>query len=195
MDKTEVRVGAIGIDKDTGDSVILLKDVDNRRALPIWIGLPEARAISNALRSVISPRPSTHDLLFATIRQLGCEIKEVFIVDLKNDAFIAEIILRRAGGRERDRERDLDVDKAKRKEPTITLDARPSDAIALATMCEAPVFVATHIMAQVGISANPEKDHAEAMEFKNFIDSVNASDFKLAGVTESDFSPDEGSEH
>ena len=195
MDKTEVRVGAIGIDKDTGDSVVLLKDVDNRRALPIWVGLPEARAISNAIRSLISPRPSTHDLLFATIRQLGCEIKEVFISDLKNDAFIAEIVLRRAGARERDRDREMDQDKSKRKEPTITLDSRPSDAIALATMCDAPVYVATHIMAQMSISANPEKDQLEAKEFKDFIENVKASDFKLAGVAESDFSPDENSEH
>ncbi|MBS1989879.1 MAG: bifunctional nuclease family protein [Cyanobacteria bacterium SZAS LIN-2] len=187
MEKTEVHVGAIGIDKDSGDSVLLLKDTNNRRALPVWVGLPEARAISNAIRNIVSPRPSTHELLFATILQLGCEIKEVVITELKNDAFIAEIILRRAGAREKEKERrmlaeeGLPMSKNRRKEPTIVLDARPSDAIALALMCDAPVFVAAQILAEVGISVNPEQDQKEAAEFKEFLENVKASDFKLAG--------------
>jgi hypothetical protein len=170
MKMMEMRVGAIGIDPQTGDSVILLKDIENRRALPIWVGLSEAKAITSAMRNISSPRPSTHDLLFSSIKQLGYHIKEVVITDLKVDTFLAEVVLRPAG--------------APSEAPTVTLDARPSDAIALAALCHAPVFVAPHILTQVGIAANPEQDHKDTLQFKEFIEQVKASDFKLAGRLE-----------
>ncbi len=142
MKMMEMRVGAIGIDKDSGQSVVLLRDIDNRRALPIWVGLAEVKAITHAVRNVVSARPSTHDLLYTAITQMGLEIKEVVIAEIKGDTFLADIVLRRL-------ESEDDND-------TITLDARPSDAIALAAMCEAPVLVAQEVLAQAGISANPE---------------------------------------
>jgi hypothetical protein len=167
MKMTEMRVGAIGIDKDSGQSVVLLRDFENRRALPIWVGLAEVRAISNAVRNVMTQRPSTHELLYTTIKQLGHEVREVKIAELKGDTFIAEITLRRMGA-------DVTEDT-----PTTTLDARPSDAIALAAMCSAPVYVATDLLARQGISANPERDQKEASQFKDFIDNLKASDFNL----------------
>jgi uncharacterized protein len=170
MKLMEMRVGAIGIDKDSGQSVLLLRDVENRRALPIWIGLAEVKAITHAVRNVVSARPSTHDLLYTAITQMGLEIKQVVIAEIKGDTFLADIVLRKI---------ESDDENA-----TITLDARPSDAIALAAMCEAPVLVTQEVLAQAGISANPELEEKEAMEFKNFVDAVKASDFNLAGKIE-----------
>jgi bifunctional DNase/RNase len=170
MKMLKMQVGAIGIDKDSGESVILLKDAENRRALPIWVGLPEARAITFAMRHVVSPRPSTHDVLLSTIRQLGCEVKEVVIADIKGETFVAEIVLRQLG--------------ASSEIPTISVDARPSDAIVVAAICDVPVMVAPHILAQAGIAANPERDYKDRLEFKEFVESVKASDFTFAGKVE-----------
>jgi bifunctional DNase/RNase len=167
MKMTEMRIGAIGIDKDSGQSVVLLRDSENRRALPIWVGLAEVRAISNAVRNVITLRPSTHELLYTTIKQLGHEIKQVTIASIKGDTFLAEIVLRKSGS------------DAATEMPTTTLDARPSDAIALAAMCNVPVFVATDLLVKQGVSANPERDHKEAAEFRDFVENVKASDFNL----------------
>ncbi|MBU6452198.1 MAG: bifunctional nuclease family protein [Cyanobacteria bacterium REEB67] len=168
MKMIEMRVGAIGIEKDSGASVVVLRDLDNRRALPIWVGLPEAKAIGFAIRNVKSPRPSTHDLLLDTIKQTGHKVKEIKITDIESDTFIAEIVL--TTGEEGSDE-----------EPAIVLDARPSDGIAIAMLCRVPLFVAPHILAEASISANPEADEAEAKNFKDFIDTVKASDFTLAG--------------
>jgi len=165
----EMRIGAIGIDKDSGNSVILLRDIENNRALPIWVGLPEAKAISMAVRKIRTPRPSTHELMQNSIEKLGYSIKEVVLSDIESDTYIADLILVRTG------QEDGDI---------VTIDARPSDAIALATMCGAPVMVAPHILAQASISVNPEVDAKEEREFKEFVQSVKASDFNLTEKVE-----------
>jgi uncharacterized protein len=169
MKMMEMRLGAIGIDKDSGQSVVLLHDTENRRALPIWIGLAEVRAITHAVRNVVTARPSTHELLYTTIKQLGYEIQAVSISEMKGDVFLADIVLQKIG----------------QEITTTTLDARPSDAIALAAFCDAPLYVASDILQKAGISANPERDHKETMDFRNFVEHLKASDFNLAGKTES----------
>jgi bifunctional DNase/RNase len=170
MNMIEMRVGAIGIEKDSGASVVVLRDLENRRALPIWVGLPEAKAIGFAVRNVKSPRPTTHDLLLDTIKQTGHKVKEIQITDIESDTFIAEIVLTN-----KDDEAEI---------PSLRLDARPSDGIAIAMLCKVPLFVAPEILAEASISANPEEDEKEANDFKEFVNSVKASDFTLSGRTD-----------
>jgi bifunctional DNase/RNase len=166
----EMHVGAIALDKENGTPIILLQDAENRRALPIWVGMPEAKAIGLALLDTKADRPSTHDLLLSAVKKLGYKVKEVVINDLDNGVFLAETVLDR-------------VCRLGDNRP-ITLDARPSDAIALATRCGVPLLVAPGILAQEGVPVDPDRDECETQDFRSFIERIHASDFKLAGPVE-----------
>ncbi len=200
MTMIEMRVGAIAVDAQTGAPIVLLSDPENKRALPIWIGLPEARAITLAANNVHSRRPLTHELVLSVIKQFGYVVKEIEIEDIRDDTYIAAIVL--APKNDKDGK------------SVMKIDARPSDAIALATIVGAPVLVASEIVAQasVDISAaenlangqqvgnqqegekirgsrsrltgknrrqDPELEERERQEFKEFLAGINASDFKL----------------
>ncbi len=110
--------------------------------LPIWIGLLEANAIDKEINAVPTPRPLTHDLLHAILSKMHVEVKEVRIVELKENIYYARIFLRS------DRE-------------AIEVDARPSDAIALALKSKAPVLVASEILAQQGVALVKKEARAE----------------------------------
>ena len=172
MKKMEMRIGAIGIDEKSGDPIVVLKDTENTRVLPIWIGLPEARAITLAANKVVSPRPLTHDLLYSTIEQLGYKVKEVVIDKIESHTFIATIYLHAPGS---------DVASA------LAIDARPSDAIALALKAELPLMVAENIVAEAGVSV--VQDAPKDEEFSEFVSSLKASDFNVVGKLE--LPPDE----
>jgi len=112
---------------ELGDSqIIFLKEIDGERTFPILIGLFEAKAIDDRLKGVKFPRPLTHDLLANTISAMGGTIEKVLISDLRDHTFIASLFVRRDG-------------------EVIEIDARPSDAIALATGTPAPIFVADKV--------------------------------------------------
>jgi uncharacterized protein len=166
----EMHVGAIGLDKEDGSPIIVLQDAENRRALPICVGMPEAKAIGLALIDAKANRPSTHDLLLTAIKKLGYKVREVTINELDNGVFLAEIVLDRVC-------RLGDI-------RPITLDARPSDAIALATRCGVPLLVAPGILAEEGFAIDPDRDECEAQDFKRFIEKVRASDFRSASPVE-----------
>ena len=127
----EITIDSVRISLMTQNRVVVLREADSQRYLPIWIGSPEADAITLRLQSIKVDRPLTHDLLYNTITTLGAEIEYIVINELKNDIFYAEIVL------------DLD-------EKEIRIDARPSDAIALAVRAEAPIYVAEDVMAEAG---------------------------------------------
>jgi hypothetical protein len=133
----EVKIAGIQVSLVSQNRLVLLKELEVERYLPIWIGPFEADAITIQLQSVEVARPLTHDLLKSAIEQLGAEILQVAITDLRNDTFYAEISLRVNGRR-------------------LAVDSRPSDAIALAVRARVPVFVADEVMEQAGIT--PEDD-------------------------------------
>ncbi len=133
----EVTIDSVRVSLMSQHRIVVLKETGSTRFLPIWIGPFEADAITIELQSVEVARPLTHDLLKATIEQLGAEILEVSITDLRNDTFYAEIALRLNGRR-------------------LAVDARPSDAIALAVRARVPVYVSPEVMEQAGIT--PEED-------------------------------------
>lgn len=164
----EMFVAGIALDARNGHPIVVLNDSTKRRALPIWIGMPEANAITRALDNLKPERPLTHDLLLNTIAALGCKVEKVEINELASNTYFATIILRPTAG-------------AQKPDETRPIDARPSDAIALALRAKAPIFVSAQVVADGTIPADMEKDEQEAEEFKKFIDGLKASDFHVKG--------------
>lgn len=118
----EMKVFGLAIDPVAGAPIVILKDLDGKRAVPIWIGLFEASAIATQLEKIDLSRPMTHDLLLNVITSLRARITSVVINDLKNNTFFATIHLEQNGAE-------------------LLIDSRPSDAIALALRASAPIFV------------------------------------------------------
>ena len=133
----EVTIDSVRVSLMSQHRVVVLKEADGERFLPIWIGPFEADAITIELQGVEVARPLTHDLLKSMIDLLGGEVTHVVINDLNNDTFYARIM--------------LDVDGEEQE-----VDSRPSDAIALAVRCSAPVLVEESVMERASIT--PEED-------------------------------------
>ncbi len=128
MEVKGVRVGTIG-----QSPVVILADKEGKKALPIWIGLLEANAIDKELKNITSPRPMTHDLLHSILDQVQVKVREVKIVDLKDNTYYARLF--------------LTLNKK-----LIEVDARPSDAIILALKSKTPIFVLATILDAQGIA-------------------------------------------
>ena len=139
----EVTIDSVRVSLMSQHRVVVLRELDGERFLPIWIGPFEADAITIELQGVEVARPLTHDLLKSMITLLGAEVQRVMINDLNNDTFYARIVL------------DVDGD-------DIEVDSRPSDAIALAVRCSVPLLVADHVMDKASIM--PEEDAREDSE-------------------------------
>lgn len=156
----EMKVMGIALDTRTGSPIVVLHDLDNRKALPIWIGSAEASAIIRKIENLIVSRPMTHDLIINMIKQTGYTLDKVEIADVENDTYYATLCLSDKEGNE------------------IEIDARPSDAIAVAIRIDAPIFVSASVLATGSVSTDPAKDEEEAQDFKNFVQSLKPSDFE-----------------
>jgi len=124
----EVKIGALIMDPNTNTPIVVLKGIDSETILPIWVGAYEANAIALEIEKIVPQRPMTHDLLRNFIVQSGFRVARVTITDLRENTFYAAIEL-------------LDTKGAK-----MTLDARPSDAIALALRMDSAVFVEQRVL-------------------------------------------------
>ena len=160
----EMIVGGLGFDERTGQPILVLSDREKRRALPIWIGQAEAIAISNGLEKVTGGRPLTHDLMLNVIEELGYEVERVEITALENHAYKASLNL---------------VSRTRTQKKKKSMDARPSDAIAIAVRANVPIFAAEALIKEGSIFIDEETEERDAEEFKKFVETVNASDFKL----------------
>jgi hypothetical protein len=118
----EVRVGGVAVDERSESPVVILEELGGSRKLPIWIGFPEASSIASQLEAVAAPRPNSHDLTKRLIDGLQGTITRVVVNDLAGGVYYARIVLARNGR-------------------SVEIDARPSDAIALALRFRAPLFV------------------------------------------------------
>jgi len=118
----EMTIKGLMVDPITNMPIIILRDKDGQRVLPIWVGVFEANAIALQMENVATPRPMTHDLLKNVISDLKADIQKIVVSDLRENTFYALIYLLVNG------------------EP-VAIDARPSDAIALALLAQAPIFV------------------------------------------------------
>jgi bifunctional DNase/RNase len=152
-----VRVHGLGLDQTTDQPIVLLKEIDGLRVLPIWIGQPEATAILISLEGITSPRPMTHDLLIAAIGAGGLSLVRVEITRLEDGTFYAVLVLEKEGA-------------------VLTVDARPSDSIALALRARCPMLVAESVLDAVGIVPDEEADQ-EIEKFRDFLESVDPEDF------------------
>lgn len=115
------------LDPSSNVPIVILKQEDSQVFLPIWIGVFEANAIALRIEEVETPRPMTHDLLHQTLETLGAAVEKIVISDLRENTFYARIHLSRNG-------------------EALEMDARPSDAIALAVRAEAPIFVSQPVL-------------------------------------------------
>jgi bifunctional DNase/RNase len=153
------RIHSLNVDATTNQPVIILRDPDTGRLLPIWIGHSEATAILLALQRIEPPRPMTHDLIVNAIRDLGFIIERIEITRLEESTFYAAVIVR---GEER----------------TIAIDARPSDSMALAVREHAPILVAEAVFDEAGLVPEEGYDEeAEVERFRDFLENVDPGDF------------------
>lgn len=155
----EMKVMGIAIDTRSGSPIVVLHDLENRQALPIWIGSAEASAIIRKIENIIVSRPMTHDLITQIVEATGFRIDRVEISEVEDDTYFAKICLQKEGEEEK------------------KIDARPSDAIAVAIRVNAPIMISTEVIAAGAISVNTQKDEEEAQEFKTFIQDLKPSDF------------------
>lgn len=149
-----VDVIGVRVEMPSNQPIVLLKEADGVRYLPIWIGAVEATAIAFAQQSLTPPRPLTHDLLAQTIETLGSELKQVLITEVRDGIFYAE--LKFVGGQ--------------------SLSARPSDALALALRAGAPILASEELLGEVGIEI-PDQSDDEVEKFREFLDQINPDDF------------------
>ena len=158
----KMKVAGLTIDPLTNTPIVILKDLDEKKAIPIWIGLFEASAIATELEKITFSRPMTHDLIYELLKTLGVEVVKVEIHDLRNNTFFANIHLLK------DNE-------------TLVVDSRPSDAIALALRANAQIFVDEKVIEK---SRNvdfgkkiTELDNLKDEKLKEFLENLSPEDF------------------
>ena len=156
----QMRVMGIAIDTRTGNPIVVLNDMENRKALPIWIGSAEASSIIRKIENLKVLRPMTHDLMINFIKATGYDIEKVEINDVDNETYFSTVYLSNSEGK------------------VLEVDARPSDAIALALRAEAPIYVTEKVLMDGSVTCDAQKDEEEAQEFRNFVQSIKPSDFE-----------------
>lgn len=138
-----VVVDSIRVSLLTQHRVVVLRETDSKRYLPIWIGPFEADAIAMAIQGHEPQRPMTHDLLKAMIGELDGQLNHILVNDIQDNTFFARIVIEQRGR-------------------TIEVDARPSDAIALAVRTDVPIYVEAHVLDQAGVFFDEEEGGAAA---------------------------------
>ncbi len=152
----EMTIKGVMVDPVTNDPIIILRDHDGQRVLPIWVGVPEANAIGLQIENVAPQRPLTHDLLRDVIHALDGSVEKVVVCDLKENTFYALIHLRV-------------------RDELVTIDARPSDAIALALRARAPIFVEESVMENARtIESAPDRTNTQRLQ--RWLESLDADD-------------------
>ncbi|MBH8576004.1 bifunctional nuclease family protein [Nostocaceae cyanobacterium CENA369] len=153
----EMKVAGIALDAITRSPIVLLKDASDRRALPIYIGQEQARAIMSALENQKPPRPLTHDLIVNILETWNMTLERVIIHSLQKDTFYAALIVQQG-------------------EVKKEIDARPSDAIAIALRTNTPIWVMEEVVADASIPVDRDADEAEQQAFREFISNLRPED-------------------
>ncbi len=166
MNLVEARVNGLILENKTQQNIVILREVDGERILPIWIGPNEAMAIRRVLAEDPFPRPLTHDLLFLIVEGLKAKIARVVIADLRENTFFASVYVQRES-------------------EVLAIDARPSDSIALALRARAPIFVNEKLLqpppkAEEAGSEEPQRELTEeekAEQLRRYLEKLNPEDF------------------
>lgn len=152
----EVKIRGLMMDPVTNMPIVVLKDVDSDALVPIWVGAFEANAIALEIEKIATPRPMTHDLLANLIRTLDGEVRRVVITELRDDVYYALIWMERSG-------------------ELISLDARPSDALALALRTDCPIFLSEQVLRTTRV-ANAGVESFSAEELRKWLENLNDED-------------------
>ena len=166
MNVVEAKVNGLILEHKTQQNIVILRELEGERILPIWIGPGEAQAIRRILSEETFPRPLTHDLLFLVVEGLKAKVARVVIADLRENTFYASVIV----------ERDGEV---------LSIDARPSDSIAVALRARAPIFVNEKLLQppprpEEGAGESPAReltDEEKAEQLRRFLEKLNPEDF------------------
>ena len=153
----EVRIRGLMMDPSTNMPIVVLKDVASETVMPIWVGSFEANAIFIEIEKVEAPRPMTHDLLRNIIHHLNAELERVVITELKDSTFLAVLWLRQG-------------------DEAITIDARPSDAIALALRADCPIFISEQVMQAAKLNTSGPPDGPTAEQLRGWLEGLNDED-------------------
>jgi len=151
----EMTIKGLMVDPITNMPIIILRDKDGQKVLPIWVGVFEANAIALQIENVSTPRPMTHDLLKNIIQDLEAAVTRIVVSDLRDNTFYAVIYLQRNG-------------------ETVAIDARPSDAIALALRAHVPIFVEEVVIDNAKTIETPEKADSERLQ--KWLESLDPDD-------------------
>ena len=154
-------ISILAFDSSTKSPIVILKEVDGERRLPIWIGILEASAIASELEGIKMSRPMTHDLLKDILELIDAKVNKVEVCDLKNNTYYALIHITHKG-------------------KEITVDARPSDALALSLRMNAPIFVSEEVInksRQIDLKAEPEDKSEQGKKWREILKKMNPEDF------------------
>jgi bifunctional DNase/RNase len=153
----EVRIRGLVMDPATNMPIVVLKEVASDTVMPIWVGIFEANAIAIEIEKVATLRPMTHDLTRNLIRHLNAQLERIVITELKEDTFLAVLWLRQGD------------------EP-ILIDARPSDAIALALRADCPIYVSEQVMQAAKLNTTGPPEGPTAEQLRGWLEGLNDED-------------------
>lgn len=162
----EMRVAGIALDAVTRSPIVLLKDSSDRRALPIYIGQDQAKAIIGALERQKPPRPLTHDLIYNLLETWQMKLERIIIHSLQDNTFYAVLCLCQG-------------------EVKKEIDCRPSDAIAIALRTNSPIWVMEEVVADASIPVDRDADEEERQAFRDFVSNLSPEDFIERGRSSS----------
>lgn len=154
-------ISGLTVDPVTNSPIVILKEIDGEETLPIWIGLLEATAIASELEGIKFSRPMTHDLFRNFLEMVGVQIQKVEVCDLKDNTYFA-IIHFSHEGRE------------------MTIDARPSDALAVSLRAKAPIFVSDEVIrksSQIDLKAEAQDKSEKGKKWQEILEGLNPDDF------------------
>jgi bifunctional DNase/RNase len=154
--EVEMKIRGLMMDPVTNMPIVILKDVNGNAVLPIWVGVYEANAIALEIEKVTTPRPMTHDLIKNVLLGLHTSVRKVVVNDLRDDTFYALIWLEQDG-------------------QTISIDSRPSDALALALRLDCPIFVEEDVLKSSKV-ANSTSEKATSEELRKWLENLNDED-------------------
>jgi uncharacterized protein len=158
MKEIEFKIKGLMMDPLTNSPIVVLQDTTSDTLLPIWVGIFEANAIALQIEKVDTPRPMTHDLMKGLLNQLNADVTKIVVTELKDNTFYAMIFLRVNG-------------------KTVTVDSRPSDAIALALRTDSPIFVTDEVLAKSASTSTPLSSQRSSPEdIKQWLENLNPED-------------------
>jgi len=153
----ELSLVGVRVELPSNQPIVLLREREGKRYLPIWIGVNEAQAIAIALQGIPTPRPMTHDLMKNLLDEVGVAVERISITELRDGIFYALVHMARNGTR-------------------FEVSSRPSDAIALAVRSGVSIFAAEEVLAEASIDV-PDEEEQEVEKFREFLDQVSPDDF------------------